>query len=241
MIHRLLPVLLIASVPVASGAAVKAPVKAAAKAPAKAPAAADWLQTYGQTADGAVVIGNPNAKVKLVEYLSLTCPHCAHLAGEALTPLKRDYIAKGLVSLEIRHAVRDGYDFVGSLLSRCAPRRAYLDSIETLFASQQQWMDKAMAVSSAGDFDSKSQQEKMAFVSHGAGFDAFFAKRGMTAQRYSQCMADKAAIAQLEAMTDKSWNADKIPGTPAFRINGEMVGTLGSWAELQAKIKAALG
>ncbi len=223
----------IAGLPAAALAAPK-PVKTS-------PARQDWLQTFTQTAEGAVVIGNPAAKVKLVEYLSLTCPHCAHLAGEALPPLKRDYIAKGLVSLEVRHAVRDGYDFVASLLIRCQPRRDYLGSLEALFADQAGWQAKGSAASASAGFESKTPEEKMAFVAHSAGFDAFFAGRGMTSQRYSACMADKAAMGQLEQMAGNSWNRDAIPGTPAFRLNGTMLGSLSSWDQLEAKIKAALG
>src|SRR5690606_35752266 len=55
-------------------------------------------------------IGNPNAKVKLVEYLSYTCPHCAEFARQGEAPIKLGYLAPGKVSIEIRHLVRDPID-----------------------------------------------------------------------------------------------------------------------------------
>lgn len=214
-------------------------VASAAKAAPHA-AARNWLKVSARTADGAVVIGNPAAKVKIVEYLSLTCPHCAVMAGQSMEPLKRDYIAKGLVSFEVRHAVRDGYDFVGSLLVRCQPANDYLDAIELLFSTQQTWVEKGMAAKDDAGFEAKSPDQKMISVARSAGFDSFFAKRGMTPQRFSACMADKAAQQQLGAMADKAWGTDKIPGTPAFVINGTVRASLSSWADLEKQIKTAL-
>lgn len=222
-------------------AAAAMPAAAAAKHPPAKPAARqDWLHVAGQTAEGAIVIGNPAAKVKLVEYLSLTCPHCAAMSGESMEPLKRDYIARGLVSFEVRHAVRDGYDFVASLLSRCGPRGDYLNAIEALFAAQSEWESKGMAASASPDFEAKAPAEKMASVAHAAGFDSFFAKRGMIPRAYAACLADTAAQKQLGQMADNAWNRDKIPGTPAFVINGMPLGSLTSWADLEAKLKANL-
>lgn len=222
-------------------AAAAMPAAAATKHPLAKPAARqDWLHVAGQTAEGAIVIGNPAARVKLVEYLSLTCPHCAVMSGESMEPLKRDYIARGLVSFEVRHAVRDGYDFVASLLSRCGPRSDYLNAIEALFATQSEWESKGMAASASPDFEAKSAADKMAFVAHAAGFDSFFAKRGMIPRAYAACLADNAAQKQLGQMADNAWNRDKIPGTPAFAINGMPLGSLTSWADLEAKLKANL-
>ncbi|MDB5686512.1 MAG: hypothetical protein JWR77_1101 [Rhizorhabdus sp.] len=221
-------------------AVLAAPTSAMA-APVKPKAAAkqDWLKTISRTPEGAIVVGNPAAKVKLIEYLSLTCPHCAVMSGETMAPLQRDYIAKGLVSFEVRHAVRDGYDFVASLLARCAPPATYLGSIEGLFATQQQWMTKAMAAAEDPGFDAKTPEQKMATVSHIAGFDSYFAGRGLPPARYAACLADLPAQKQLGEMAGFAWDRDKIPGTPAFMINGTMAGSLAHWSELEAKLAAA--
>lgn len=224
-------------------AAMAVPASAMAAAnprAAKAPVARDWLKTSSRTPEGAIVIGNPAARVKLVEYLSLTCPHCALMGGETMAPLQRDYIARGLVSFEVRHAVRDGYDFVASLLLRCGPPAGYLGSIEGLFATQQQWMAKGMAAAEDPAFEAKSPDQKMLAVAHIAGFDAYFAQRGLPQPRYAACFADAAAQKQLGQMAANAWDRDKIPGTPAFMINGTMLGSLQHWPELSAKLDAAL-
>lgn len=216
--------------------------KPAKPAPATKPAAAkhDWLAVTSRTAEGAIVVGNPAAKVKLVEYLSLTCPHCADLSTQSLPALQRDYIAKGLVSFEVRHAVRDGYDFVASLLLRCEPPTRYLDSLEALFATQSAWMQKGLAAKDSPDFDKKSGDEKMAAVSRAAGFDSFFAKRGVTPKAYAACMADTKAKEQLGQMAGYAWQRDQIPGTPLVMINGARQEGVHGWSDLEPLIKAAL-
>lgn len=213
----------------------------AAKSAAKAvPAARNWLLTTSRTAEGAIVVGNPAAKVKLVEYLSLTCPHCAALAREAMPPLKRDYIARGVASLEVRHAVRDGYDFVASLLLRCEPPARYLDSMEGLFATQQDWMAKGASAAGTPDFETRSNDEKMAISAKAAGFDAFFLKRGMTPRGYAACMADAVGKDQLTQMAGNSWQRDAIPGTPLILINGKRQENVHAWTDLEPLIKVAL-
>src|SRR6478735_1491986 len=89
-------------------------------APLAAAPVADWSKVAVRKADGSFVQGNPDAKLKLVEYLSFTCPHCAHFEHEAIGPLTAKYIRTGLVSYEVRHAVRDGYDLAATLLARCS-------------------------------------------------------------------------------------------------------------------------
>ncbi|MBD3760041.1 thioredoxin domain-containing protein [Rhizorhabdus sp.] len=200
----------------------------------------NWLATTARTAEGAIVVGNPAAKVKLVEYLSLTCSHCAQLSAEMLPSLQRDYIARGLVSLEVRHAVRDGYDFAASLLLRCEPPARYLASIEALFAKQAEWMAKGQSAAAIAGFDSKSPDEKMLLVARAAGFDSFFAQRGLTPKAFAACMADDNAQKQLAQMAGNSWERDAIPGTPLLLINGVRQGDVHSWAALEPLIKAAL-
>lgn len=214
-----------------------APKKPAAKA---ASASTSWLATVNRTAEGAIRVGNPAAKVKLIEYLSLTCSHCAELSASAMGPLQRDYIAKGLVSLEIRHAVRDGYDFAASLLLRCGPPGQYLGSIEALFAAQPDWMAKGAAVKATPGFDAMSNDQKIAAAARAAGFDAFFARRGIPAKAYAACLADEKAKEQLTQMAGNSWQRDAIPGTPLVVINGMRQESLHSWAELEPLIKTAL-
>lgn len=242
MKSRLLAALLLGALcpPLSAAPAAKAKPHPAAKAPARPTPGRNWLITANRTPEGAIVIGNPAAKVKLIEYLSLTCPHCAVLSGEMMAPLQRDYIARGLVSLEVRHAVRDGYDFAASLLARCEPPSRYLEAIEGLFATQPQWMQQGAGAAAVPGFDAKSPDEKMLTVARAAGFDSFFARRGMTPRAFAACMADKGAQQQLTQMAGNSWERDAIPGTPLILVNGARQEGAHGWADIEPLIKAAL-
>jgi len=212
----------------------------AAKPARKSVAAVDWLQVSHRTADGAIVIGNPAAKVHIVEYLSLTCSHCAALSAGAMAPLRRDYIARGLASLEVRHAVRDGFDFAASLLLRCDSPARYLGSIEALYATQPQWMERAASASALPGFDTMPPDTRLAAAAKAAGFQGFFQGRGMKPAAYAACLADMKAKEQLSAMASNSWERDQIPGTPTIEINGRRQDQIHSWPDLEPAIKAAL-
>lgn len=229
--------LLIFSLVVATPLGAVAPKKAPAKALS---AKTNWLATANRTAEGAIVIGNPAARVKLIEYLSLTCSHCADLSVSAMGPLQRDYIAKGLVSLEVRHAVRDGYDFAASLLLRCEPPAQYLGAIEALFANQSDWIAKGSNVKAIPGFDTMSTDQKIAAVARAAGFDTFFAKRGMPSKAFAACLADAKAKDELTQMAGNSWQRDAIPGTPLMVINGVRQAGVHEWSDLEPLIKSAL-
>src|SRR5207237_7803105 len=98
----------------------------------------DWTRTVNPTGSG-FVMGNPRAAVKLVEYGSYTCPHCAAFQKEGLAALKSRYIAPGKVSFEFRSFVRNGPDYALSLLALCEPGKA-APRTEALFATQAEWL-----------------------------------------------------------------------------------------------------
>ena len=69
----------------------------------RGPEARDWLRTAVRTPEGGFRIGNPNARVKVIEYLSLTCPHCAEFAHQGSQRLLQNYVRPGQVSVEYRN------------------------------------------------------------------------------------------------------------------------------------------
>ena len=107
-----------------SNAAPTAPVKANAAAATKPAKPASWLDVVVATPDGGIRQGNPNAKVKLLEFGSLTCSHCGAFAQEGVPTLRAKYIATGRVSYEYRPFLLNGVDFAPSLLVRCQPPTA---------------------------------------------------------------------------------------------------------------------
>src|SRR3546814_20493978 len=110
-----------------------------AGAAAPAPQAGDWTRTVTQTAAGSFVMGNPAAPVKLIEYLSYTCPHCAAFSAESAAVLRGRMVKSGKVSLELRNAVRDKLDLAAAALARCAGTQGFFAASDALFARQRAW------------------------------------------------------------------------------------------------------
>lgn len=222
----------------AGTAAIAAPV--ARMAPAAA--AHDWAATVSTLPDGAFVLGNPKAKVRLTEYLSLTCTHCAHFEGEAVGPLVGNYVRKGLVAIEVRHALRDSLDFTASLLLRCDGPRAFFTNLPVVFALQDKWLNDAVAFQNAdqGAAAKLPLSQALAAMAHGSGLDRIMAAHGLPPARGIACLASKPEQDRLAAMAKEAWETRNIPGTPAFAINGTIVPDVTTWEGLEPKLKAAL-
>src|SRR3546814_17271828 len=88
-------------------------------------------------------MGNPDASIKIVEFASLTCSHCAEFSLESHDELKRDFIDTGRVSLELRNFIRDGIDLTAAALTHCAPPERYFPLTQSTFAGQAQIIETA--------------------------------------------------------------------------------------------------
>ncbi|WP_420138115.1 thioredoxin domain-containing protein [Sphingomonas sp.] len=197
----------------------------------------DWSTVTTRLASGAFVQGNPAARVKLVEFLSLTCPHCARFEAEAIKPLTAKYIRTGLVSYEVRHAVRDSFDLAGSILARCDGPQTFFTTLPKVFAQQDSWFARAQAWSQVEQAGGLSPDQVIQKSAAGAGFDRVF---GIPAARMNACLGNKAEQQVVTAMADAAWNSAGFPGTPAFQINGRFLPTVHDWAGLDGALAAAL-
>ena len=210
------------------------PVRIAAAVPVR-----DWSKVAVRTPAGAFVQGNPQARVKLVEYLSLTCSHCAHFEGEAIAPLTARYIRTGLVSYEVRHALRDPFDFAGSLLARCQGPQSFFALLPKVFAQQNAWFSRAQAWSQIeqGQSDNLPPDQQLPKLARGAGFDVVF---GMPPARMDACLTNAEEQKLLTAQASDAWKQPDFPGTPAFKINGVSQPNVRTWADLDAALGSAL-
>jgi Thioredoxin len=191
---------------------------------------------------GAYVMGNPAAKVKLVEYVSYTCPHCAHFIEEASVPLKENYVAKGLVSVEMRNLVRDPFDMTAALLARCGGAAKVFGNSEAIFARQAVWMADAqlIAAKQGPAMQKMPVAQQLSLIANGTDLGAIMKGRGFTQPQINACLANKVAQNQLVLMTRES-QTRKVPYTPYFLINGKPPAASGQWETLEPAIKAALG
>lgn len=213
---------------------------AATPKPVAAPKAAaqrDWSQVVTLTPDGNFRLGNPQAPVKLVEYLSFTCPHCAAFSVESKAVLKGQYVRSGSTSVEFRPVVRDLVDLGATMLARCAGTEGFVAAAERLFARQGDWLGLAIAFLER-DAHRYALLEPTAQVRAAAqigGLIGLFQELGLPQARIDACLADNAALERALKAGDAA--QPKTNGTPTFYINGEMQGPA-EWRDLQPILRA---
>ena len=213
---------------------------AAAVAP---PANGDWTQTVVETPEGGFRMGNPNAQVKLVEYASLTCPHCGEFSEEASEPLT-NMVKTGQVSWEFRHYMLFPTDPGMSLLSRCQGAAPFFALTEQIYADQKNWLGKVQALpqDQLQQLQSLPPEQQVTAIVKSAGLDQFFRQRGMPQAKIDQCLADQQGLQKLAGLTNLG-NQEGVTGTPTFFINGKIVELANSaiWPQLEPKLRAAMG
>lgn len=219
-------------------AAVLAPHAGAA--PAGKPASVDWSKRVAQTPEGGFVMGNPAAKVKLVEYGSLTCPTCAKFTNTAKTALAAR-VRTGKVSYEFRNLVLNGIDVAATLVARCGGTARFFPLAEQFYATQPQWVAKISNLPAA-------QQQQLAALPDGqrlvrlaqaGGLTQMAAQAGVAPARTNACLADPAALKRVVQMAEAA-EARGVHGTPTFFINGAQVPGH-DWTAVEALITRAGG
>ena len=213
----------------------------AAPVAAKPATTRDWSQTVVVTPEGGFRMGNPAAKVKLVEYGSLACPHCRHFEQTGYKPLVQGYVRTGKVSYEFRNFLINGPDIAVSMLTRCAGPAKFFPMSEVVYATQSDWEKKFMNVSDADKaaLQKLSDKERIVRFAEIGGMPQIAARFGVTAARAKQCLSDAKALQQLLDMTKTAMDSG-ITHTPTFVIDGK-VSDVTTWEELEPQLKAALG
>jgi protein-disulfide isomerase len=202
----------------------------------------NWVAKITVAPNGAYVMGKTNAPVRLVEYISYSCSHCAEFVGEAKASLKQDYVARGLVQVELRNAVRDQFDFAAALLARCDGPAKFFGHTEALLAAQPQWLGRAQAfLDKDGARVAKLPPiEGLKLTVRGVGLDKIMIARGMAPARINACLASKPAQAAVLGMTREAFETRKITGTPTILVNGTQLVGAGKWPIVEASLKAAI-
>ena len=247
---KTLPLFAAATALLALGACNKSdtatPVAAEAAGPVVAvapPASGDWSEITTAAPSGGFIMGNPNAKVKLVEYGSMTCPHCAEFDEKGAKSLIENYVKSGKVSWEFRNFVRDPYDLAASLVARCNGEKSFFGLTRAMYASQKDWFAKLQTVPPAQMEAISALPPQQQFVEIGklTGFPQFAALRGVPAAKANACLADTKQVDKLVQMNSDAVSDYNIPGTPGFLLNGALLPDTATWETLEPKLKAAVG
>ncbi|ARS29313.1 thioredoxin domain-containing protein [Sphingomonas sp. KC8] len=208
-----------------------------------APDGKDWTETVVATPEGGFRMGNPDAPVKLVEYASLTCPHCADFSINGAPKLRDEYVRTGKVSWEFRTFVLNPVDVAVSLLASCQGEGPFFKLVEQTYAEQKNWGAQVSKIPNAEITRIQGLPENQQFgaLATAAGMDQFYRARGLSKDKADQCLSDKANLDRLIAIRDRGANQDKITGTPSFLINGKLAEGAFDWNSLSAQLKTAVG
>lgn len=215
---------------------------AALPAATPAPAGQNWVDVVSATPEGGFRMGNPDARVKLVEYASLTCPHCREFHETAAATIRSKYIASGNVSYEYRNFVLNGPDYAASVLARCQGASAFFGLLDSFYADQQGWTEPFGRISKA-DQDALGklpEDQAVRRLAELGGLADYVKLRGMPRAKFDQCLADPTQMKAINDLRNKAVDEYKINGTPSFLINGTVQEGVFTWADLEPKLQAAL-
>ncbi len=186
----------------AGAAATILPLSDPAQADDATPSPAD-LADAGPNGD--VMLGSDKAPVTIIEYASMTCPHCAHFSENTFPELKKRYIDTGKVRYTLRTFPLDQLAAAGFMVALCGGKDKYMQIVETLFAKQEQWIVK----------DPVPPLKEIA------------KQYGITEDQFNKCLANQKMLDDIQAVRDHAVDKLGVNSTPTFFINGKkLVGDL---------------
>jgi protein-disulfide isomerase len=186
----------------AGAAATILPLSGPAQADDATPSPAD-LADAGPTGD--VMLGSDKAPVTIIEYASMTCPHCAHFSENTFPELKKRYIDTGKVRYTLRTFPLDQLAAAGFMVALCGGKDKYMQIVETLFAKQEQWIVQ----------DPVPPLKEIA------------KQYGITEDQFNKCLANQKMLDDIQAVRDHAVAKLGVNSTPTFFINGKkLVGDL---------------
>jgi protein-disulfide isomerase len=149
---------------------------------------------------GDQILGAADAPVTIIEYASMTCPHCSHFHETTFPELKTKYIDTGKVRFIFREFPLDPLAAAGSMLARCAGKDKYFPMIDALFSQQKDWVvQKPLA--------------PMLAIAKQAGF---------TQQSFDECLANQQMLNGIEESRTRAASKFNVNSTPTFFINGKV-------------------
>lgn len=205
-----------------------------------APAGKAWTDVVSKTEVGGYKMGNPDAKLQLVEYGAITCPGCAQFSVQSTEGIN-ELVNTGVVSMEFRpYLVHGIQDIPGFLLAQCSGPEAFFPLTEQLYADQQSWLSKISTVTEADQqaMQKMAPPEISTLLATRMGLVDFVKSRGVSEDQAKACLADKAAIDGLIALTEKGTKDDGVTGTPFFMLNGAKLDA-SSWVQVKSKLVEA--
>ena len=173
------------------------------------------------SAAGDMTMGDPRARIEVVEYASLTCPHCAHFHRDVVAPFKAKYVDTGKARYTLKEMLTQPAELAaaGFLLARCAGKDRYFAMVDELFRAQ-------------GEMFAGGQPRAVLLrIAQG---------QGLSEDRFTACIGDATAQQALYARVERALQTDGVDSTPTVFVNGLRVaeGEM-TFAALEAAIAKA--
>jgi len=147
-----------------------------------------------------MALGEANAPVTIVEYMSMTCPHCAAFHNNTFEAIKTKYIDSGKVRFIVREFPFDPRAAAAFMLARCAPEGQYFPMVSMLFKQQQQW------AAAQNGRDALLQMSKLA---------------GFTQESFEACLTNQKLLDDVNSVMQRGAKDFGVQSTPTFFVNGE--------------------
>lgn len=171
--------------------------------PALAQAAVSETELMASNALPDMALGDPKAPVTVIEYASMTCPHCATFTEKTFPDIKKKYVDTGKVRFIFREFPLDNLAAAVFMLARCNAETnsdKYFAFIDTMFRQQRTWaVEKPL--------------EPLLTISKQAGF---------TQETFNACLSNQKVLDGIEAMRQRAVDKFKVQSTPSFFINGKL-------------------
>ncbi len=148
------------------------------------------------------VLGPADAPITIIEYSSLTCPHCAVLHREALSEIKKTWIADGRARLVFRHFPLNAMALRAAAVADCIEGERFFGFLDLLFKSQKRWAKSNPPLKALG------QMARLA---------------GMSQEKFESCANDKAEMDRILERRQDGMQTYDVKSTPTLIINGRKV------------------
>ena len=147
-------------------------------------------------------MGSPDAPIKITEYASFTCPHCAKFNETVFKDLKTNYIDTGKVYFTLREVYFDKFGLLAGMMARCGGNDRYFGFVDIFYRNRDQWLNSE---------DAAVITENLKRIGRTGG---------MSDAAIDTCWADRPLANALVAQFQTNMTADGIDGTPSFMIDG---------------------
>ena len=178
-----------------------------------------------------MTLGDPKAPIKIIEYASMTCPHCAYFDSAIFPQLKANYIDTGKVFYTFREYPLDGIALRASMVARCVGPDRFFSFVHGLFHTQIVWANP----------ETWNNQDLTVEQKFNALADIAKEQAGMSREDFDACIKNESLMQQVTEQAKRGQDEYKVSGTPAVYINGDSFAEIGSYESLDARLKELLG